>query len=176
MLLSIIFMKNFKKQGFTLIEILMYVALSSVILLAVTGFFQISLSSRVKTKTIAEVEQQAIQILNLIGQYTVNAQGINSPSVGSKSTSLSLDMPGTNIDPTIFSLNSGDIFISEGVSAATVLNSSYVEVSDLQFENLSKAGSNGLVRVELTLSYINNANRPEFSWSKTFYTSISLRQ
>jgi len=169
-------MKKTYGTGFTLIEMLIYISLASLVLLAISSFFQISLSSRVKSKTIAEVEQQGIQILNLINQYAINATAINSPSVGSSGTSLSLQMPSASSNPTIFSFNSGDLLITEGVASPVILNSSNVEVTSVNFRNLSQANTPGLIRAEISLSHINNSNQPEFYWDKTFYTSISLRK
>lgn len=169
-------MKKAKNTGFTLIEMLIYISLASLVLLAIAGFFQISLSSRVKSKTIAEVEQQGIQILNLINQYAINATAINSPGVGSSGNSLSLQMPDAGSNPTVFSFGSGDLLVTEGVSPSVTLNSSNVEVNSVKFENLSQANTPGLIRVEISLSHVNNSNQPEFYWDKTFYSSISLRK
>ena len=169
-------MNNFNKKGFTLIELIIYISLASLIALAITGFFQLSLSSRIKNRTIAEVEQQGVQILNLINQSVVNAININSPTIGASSDSLSLEMSNPSIDPIVFSFSSGNLSILEGGSfPAIVLNSSSVEIQNIKFENISKADTPGIIRIEFRLAYINNSNRQEFDWSRTFYSSISLR-
>ncbi|MBT4448042.1 MAG: prepilin-type N-terminal cleavage/methylation domain-containing protein, partial [Candidatus Komeilibacteria bacterium] len=46
------------KKGFTLVELILYVAIGSIVLLVITSFFQTNLSSRAKIKAISEVDQQ----------------------------------------------------------------------------------------------------------------------
>lgn len=168
-------MNILNKKGFTLVELIIYISLASLILLAITGFFQLHIASRVKNKTITEVEQQGVQILNLISQYVVNASAINSPATGVSSSNLSLQMPTPTSNPTLFSFSGGNLYITEGASLPMVINSPLVEIKNINFENLSKANTPGIIRIEFTLEYISNSNRPEFKWSKTFYTSVSLR-
>ncbi|MFA6307251.1 MAG: prepilin-type N-terminal cleavage/methylation domain-containing protein [Patescibacteria group bacterium] len=168
-------MSILNKKGFTLVELIIYISLASLILLAITGFFQLHIASRVKNKTITEVEQQGVQILNLISQYVVNASAIDSPATGVSSSNLSLQMPTVASNPTIFSFSGGNLYITEGASSPVVLNSSSVEITNINFTNLSKSNTPGIIRVEFTLDYVSNSSRPEFKWSKTFYTSVSLR-
>jgi len=166
-------MKN--NQGFSLIELILYIAITSVILVIVSQFMGGILESRVKNRTIAEVEQQGVQIMETITQTIRNAQAITSPSQGNNYSALTLDVVNVVDDPTIFDLSAGVVRIKEGTAVAIGLNNSVVEVSNLTFDNLSKTGTPGLVRVEFTIDYINNSGRQEFDWSKTFYGSASLR-
>lgn len=165
-------MKNHK--GFTLVEIIIYIALSSFLLLAMTSFFQTSLSARTKSETIAELEQQAMQIMNRLVYVIENAEAINSPSIGNSASSLSLAMSNASINPTVFSLSNKNISMTEGVSAPLNLNNDLLEVDNLKFTNLSYAATAGIIRIEFTLSYVNNDNSQEHSWSKTFYNSVAL--
>ena len=62
---------NFYKKnnrGFTLIELLLYITISSVMLLAISVFLSALLQSKVKNQTIAEVEGQGIQVMQMITQ------------------------------------------------------------------------------------------------------------
>jgi len=168
-------MKKNNQQGFTLIELMLYVAIASVVLLMVTSFFQMTLAAKIKNRTILEVEQQGMQIMQIITQTIINSEAIISPTPGNSSTGLTLDVVSAVDDPTIFDLSSGTIRITQGVGVPVNLSSSLVNVDSLIFQNLSKTDTPGILRVEFTLSYINNTGRNEFNWSKNFYSSISLR-
>ncbi len=164
-----------KKQGFTLIEMLLYMAILSVILLALSSFAFMSFQSRIKNQTIAEVEQQGNQIMDIILQTARNSATINSPSVQASGTSLSLNTYNVATTPTVFSLVGNNIQIVEGSGSAVNLTSGRVAASAVTFSNLSESGAPGTVRVQFTLSYINNAGTNEYDFTKTFYGTASLR-
>ncbi|PLX24969.1 hypothetical protein C0580_03515 [Candidatus Parcubacteria bacterium] len=168
-------MKKNKQKGFTLIELILYIGIASVVLLVITSFFQMTLSSKAKNKTILEVEQQGMQVMQIITQAVINSEGITSPSAGNSSSGVVLDVVTVSDDPTVFDLSGGTIRITEGAGSPINITSSLVNVDSLIFENLSKADTAGILRIEFTISYINNAGRNEYDWSKTFYSSISLR-
>jgi len=153
----------------------LYVGIGSVILLVLTLFFQTNLATRAKVKTMAEVNQQGAQIMQIINQTIVNAEAINSPSAGVSASSLSLDVVGASDDPTVFNQTTTNIYITEGVGSPLALNSSLVEVSNLSFTNMSKTDTPGNVKVQFTLTFVNNSGRFEYDFSKTFYSSVSLR-
>ena len=111
------------KKGFTLVELILYVAIGSIVLLVITSFFQTNLSSRAKIKAISEVDQQGTQIMQTIVQTILNAEDINSPSIGTSASSLSLDVVEVANNPTIFNNISTYIYLSEGVITPIALNS-----------------------------------------------------
>src|SRR3989344_8594659 len=79
------------KNGFTLVELLLYVAISSVILLVTSLFLSVLLESRIKSQVIAEVEQQGAQVMQIMTQSIRNAETINSPAQGVSGASLSIN-------------------------------------------------------------------------------------
>lgn len=164
------------KKGFTLIELLFYVAISSVLLLVISVFLSSLLQSRVKNQTIAEVEQQGAQVMQIITQTIRNAQSITSPAQGISASSLTLDVVATTSDPTIFDLSNGAIRIKEGAASALPLTNSRVTASALTFQNLSRSDTPGTVRIQYTLTHLNSSGRNEYDFTKTFVGSASLRQ
>ena len=163
------------KKGFTLVELILYVAIGSIVLLVITSFFQTNLSSRAKIKAISEVDQQGAYLMQTITQTIVNAEAINSPSIGTSATTLSLDVVDVADDPTLFNNISTYIYLTEGVATPIALNSNLVEVSNLSFTNMSKVSTLGNIRIQFDISFVNNTNRNEYDWTKTFYGSASLR-
>jgi Tfp pilus assembly protein PilW len=165
--------KNY--SGFTLVEVLLYLAVAILILATATIFFFTILQSRVKNQTVAEVEAQGSALLHTITQTIRNSSGINSPSQGGSGSSLSIVSSDPAKDPTVFDVQSGVARITEGVSSAVALTNSRVSLSGLTFQNLSRTGTAGTVRVQFTLTHTNSSGRNEYNYTKTFYASGSLR-
>lgn len=163
-------------KGFTLIELLLYMAIASIILLALSFIFSILLDSRVKNQTIAEVEQQGLQAMQIMTQTIRNAEAINFPSIGTTASSLSLDIITTANDPTVFDISSGVLRMTEGMGSATSLTNARVVVSGLSFYNLSRAGTPGTIRIQFTLTHLNPEGKSEYMFAKTFTGSATLRQ
>lgn len=164
------------QQGFTLIELLLYISISAIILLVISVFLSSLLQSRIKNQTIAEVEQQGLQVMQLITQTARNTEAIISPAQGASASSLTLDVVTAASDPTVFDLSSGAIRITEGAGGAMALTNSRVTASGLIFQNLSRANTPGTVRIQFTLTHMNSEGRNEYSFTKTFIGSATLRQ
>jgi len=166
---------NNNQKGFTLIELLLYVSIVGAVILSISVFLSLLMQSRVKNQTIAEVEQQGIQVMQIITQTGRNAEAITSPAIGSSSVSLTLDVVTVAKDPTVFDLSGNAIRIKEGTGSAIALTNSRVTASNLTFKNLSRTGTPGTVRIQFTLTHINPSGRNEYDFSKTFYETATLR-
>ena len=163
------------KKGFTLVELLLYIGLVVIILLAVVQLLAVMFQSRIKHQVITEVEEQGMLLIQRIIQSIRNADAILSPTIGGVSSSLSLNVVGASNDPTVFSAVSGVAQITEGVSSPVTLTAGKVSVSNLRFQNLSKTGTPGIIRIDFTLTYVNATGRQEYEYSKHFFASASLR-
>ena len=169
-------MKNLQpNKGFTLVELLLYVGIASIILLITTLFLSTLLESRIKNQTVAEVEQQGLQAMQIITQTARNAEAITTPSQGASASSLTLDVITALNDPTIFDLSSGAIRIKEGAAAIIPLTNSRITASALTFQNLSRPTTPGTIRIQFTLTHVNPDGRNEYNFNKTFIGSATLR-
>ncbi len=163
------------KKGFTLIELLLYVSIIGTIVFASAGFLSLLMQTRVKNQVISEVEQQGMQVMQIITQTGRNAEIINSPSLGGSAASVSFGMITPVDSPTVFDLSSGVIRIKEGVGTAVSLTNSRITASGLSFQNLSRTGTPGTIRIQFTLTYNNSSGRNEYNFTKTFYETATLR-
>jgi len=154
-------------KGFTLVELLLYVSIVAVVILFAAAFLSLLMQSRLKNQTIAEVEQQGVQVMQTITQTIRNADTINSPAQGETAASLS-------IDSTIFDLSSGVIRITQGGTPISLTNFQ-VTASSLSFYNLSRTDTPGTIRIQFTLAFVNPSGRNEYDYSKTFYQTATLR-
>lgn len=167
---------RFPIKGFTLIELLLYVSIVSILLLVTSFFLFAILQSRIKNQTIAEIEQQGLQVMQIITQTARNAEVITSPAQGTSTSSLTLDVITAAADPTIFDIAGGAIRIKEGTSSAVALTNLRVNASALTFYNLSRTNTPGVIRIQFTLTHVNPEGRNEYSFTKTFTASAALRQ
>ncbi|MBI5414436.1 type II secretion system protein [Candidatus Peregrinibacteria bacterium] len=162
--------------GFTLIEVLVSLFLVGGILIGMSSYLSFLVDARVKNQIIAEVESQGTHVMNLIEQEIRNAQGISTPILGAENATLFLDDFTAANDPTLFSIANGGIVLSEGAPpTVSILTSSKVEASNLNFANVSRLSTPGVIRASFTLSYINTSGNPELSYSKNFETSVNVR-
>lgn len=169
---------NIQQKGYTLIELLLYVAIVSVLLTSVTLFYGVALDARVKNQSISEVEQQGTLAMEHITQAIRSASSVTAPVAGATSGpngQLTLVVPTGALSPTVFNLSGGALQITEGASAAVPLTNSKVQVTSLTFDNISRPSTPGVVRVTMTLSRVNTANRNIYDYQKTFTTSAALR-
>lgn len=164
-----------KRKGFTLVEILLYVAVAGSIVFSITILFLTTLDSKTHNRTIAEVEQEGIQVMQNITQTIRNASFISSPSQGTSAAAVSLSVPDSSKNPTIFDVSGNTIRVKRGAATAVNLTSSNVIVSGINFSNLTQTGTNGTIRIQFTLTHINPGNKQPYDYSKTFYGSASIR-
>ena len=141
-------------RGFTLIELLLYIGLSSIILFTVAMFSITLLESRVKNQTIATVDQEGNMAMATITQALRNATAINTPSIGTDSTTLSINTEIAGNNPTIFDLNNGVIRIKEGTADPVALTSNLVIISNLNFRNLSRPDTPGNIDITFNVEHI----------------------
>jgi prepilin-type N-terminal cleavage/methylation domain-containing protein len=165
-----------RNAGFTLIELLLYISIASVILLATSVFLSLLLQARIKNQTVAEVEQQGLQVMQLVTQTARNAEAITAPVPSVSASALTLNVITVASDPTVFDLSGGAVRVTEGVGSAVALTNPRVIASGLSFTNLSRAGTPGTVRVQFTLTHANPEGKNEYAFSKTFIGSATLRQ
>src|SRR3990167_6083350 len=115
---------NFKFQisnshkGFTFIELILYVAIVTIILSAIVPFAWSAIETGVKSAVQQEVNANARYISERIKYEIRNSIGINS--VAAASISLATSTPATN--PTIIDLSLGNIRIKQGAGIAVNLD------------------------------------------------------
>lgn len=163
------------QKGFTLVEMVLYVALCSLLLLSLSGLTSFLLETRTRSQAINEVNQQGSQVMSLITQTIRNAKSVESPSIGSNSPSLSITTVNPLLNPTVFSLSSTTVVISEGGKPAIALTNSRVSVSSLLFQNVSSTSSpEKNIRISFTVDSVNKSGRGEYSYTKTFNGSAII--
>ncbi len=161
------------KKGFVLTDVLLYVALSSVLLVVIVSFLAVILESRVKNSVVAEIEQQGRVALNIILKEVREGEDIVNLSRGESDSTLLIDKGEEEIE-FVFDETEGILWVVKG-EEEIVLIGGEIRVEEVSFSNLSRSNSFGIVRAEITLSYRSESARVEYDYSKKFIGSASLR-
>ncbi|HSX07439.1 MAG TPA: type II secretion system protein [Candidatus Saccharimonadales bacterium] len=166
--------KTAAQRGYTLLELLLYMAIISILLAATTAFLGVTVDARVKNQTVAEVNDQGVAVMDYIMQTIRNASSITAPAAAASSTSLTLVVPTGSLSPTVFSLSGTTLQVKEGAAAAVSLTNSKVQVTSLTFTNLTRSGTSGAVQVSFVMSRTNPNAHNEYDYQKTFISSAEI--
>jgi type II secretory pathway pseudopilin PulG len=169
-------MKQYKK-GFTLVEMILYVSVCSILLLTISTFLSFLLGARIRSQAITEVNQQGFRAMNMMALTVRNGRSVETPLVGDTTSSLSLTTKDSLLNPTIFDVASGTLRIKEGSGVPIPLTNSRVVISNLSFQNLSATtSSDRIIRISFTIDYGNISGKDEYSFTKTFIESATMRR
>lgn len=140
-----------KRPAFTLIEMLLYIGISSVVFVVVLRVMMSVLESRQRITSATEVQQSLRVVLNRMNDVSMNATGINvgTSVFGSVAGTLSFSMSGSTVNPIVFSLSGSRITIKTGSQPAIVVTSPKTKVDILRFTNLTPVSGVPVVRVEM---------------------------
>ena len=155
-------------SGFTLIEAIVYIAISSILLLVIThlGFSVFESKQNILAKE--EVTENANFIFQKISQAIRSADGIALPI--DTSSELSLVMDEADINPTRFYLDGNDIYVAQGLSSELSLTSDGVAISELVFTRLTGSTGGDSVNIKATLYSLKE------KINTSFQVTISTRQ
>ena len=164
----------FKRRGFTIIELLLYLAIMGVSLAVLSSFYFSTSAVKAKNNALIEVEQQGLRAVETIRQAIIASGGISFPTTGSSGAILSLSAAAGG-ETAIFDIGAGKLRVSIGADSEAALHNSRVQASNLIFYNLSQAGFPGTIAGSFTLETINPSGRQEFSYAQTFNFVVSRR-
>lgn len=167
------------KKGFTLMEILVYIAVLAIIFLAVSGFLTWTTKSSAKARAIRETANSARRAMEIITYEIREAKSIYTKT--STSTQLSLE--------TIHYLPAGETssfidFYLCGEATSTIclkkesqnpiaITSDRTKVSSLIFNQISTTTPS--VQIQLKLDYKISAEQSEYQASVDMISTASLR-
>ncbi len=167
-----------EERGFTLVEMLIYIAIFAV---AISSFVFLGVTiseSRNESYVVQEVQANNRMALDIISQKIRQATSVNigSSTFGSDPGVLSLAMAEAGSDPTLINLDQDDgtLRITEGASSPVNVTSKQVTVKSLIFTNLTD-GERENIKIEMTVEYKNSGD-VEYIYSQSVQTAVSVRQ
>ena len=166
------------KSGLTLIEMLIYIAILSLIAVVFVSFILDIAGSSQKARIKKDAQQEARFAIERIQRSLREANGVNTgnstfdvhPGV------LSLSMDDVARDPTVFDVSGGVLQITEGAGAAQALTSDRYDVSNLVFTDLSISNRTVNIKTELTLEHPNPENIELFDVVISLQASAVVRE
>ncbi len=162
------------QKGFTVVELMIYMGLLTVVLGILTTVFVDSLDVQLESEADSSVSQDGNYILAKLAYDIHRATSITSPpTLGGTNTSFQINIGGVDYS---YSLNGGNLEVNDGVITNT-LNSYSTNVSNFSVTRLGNSGS-GKVENSLRISFTLTSKTLKNTGAKTkdFQTSISLRR
>lgn len=159
------------RKGFTLLELLIFSAIFSIIMVSFITILVTVTSVQSRQASVAEVNQQSQFLLQEI-QYYVERSSVIEISQDTPTSSLKLRMPSAAEDPTYIMLSGGTVYIRQtDAGAQQPLTSGKVTVSNISFTKRSNAPSHDSLSVAFTVEY-NTANLKQ-QFAQSLQTAIS---
>lgn len=167
-------MRNFKNLfsskslGFSLIEVLVYVAIFGTVSAGIMGV--VWNVTKVHTQQIAsnEVDQNLSYAMTLVNQKVRDASMISSAS----GSTLVLTMTDSTKSPTTFSVSNGTLYMQEGTGQQVAVTSDKVNVDTLTFDKISMAGAKGGAKISITISYRSGGTK-DLTFSKSLLSTVN---
>src|SRR3989344_928646 len=132
-------MKNFFnfKKGFTLVEILLYMALLSIFLLTLVDILVSILDVQLESQATSAVDIDSRFVSNRLGYDVLRADSVILPAnLGDVSDSLTVSVGASQYT---YSLSGGNLVLDDGLGALN-LNSSETSIPSVTFQKLGNAG------------------------------------
>lgn len=159
------------RAGFTVIELLIFAAIFSVITLSFITILVGVTRVQVRQGSSAEVNQQSQFLLETVQRY-VESSSLVEMTANAPVNTLRLRMAASAVDPTlIYSNASGTVYIQQGATAAEALTTDDVTVTEMSFVKRSHPGGKDSVAVSFTMSY--NTTNPQRIFVQGINSSIA---
>ena len=128
-------MRMITNRGFTLIEMLLYAAIFTIVAGGMTVFAVAMLQSAEQTDYRVEVSDNTRFLVQKMQRVIQGATVINSPAVGGTSSSLSVNTASTSANPFVVYASGGILLLKMASATPVPLTNSFVTVSSLSFRN-----------------------------------------
>lgn len=167
------------REGFTLIEILIYAALFVIVGVVASSFF-IQISDLAETsRRSRESLDNARRVMGVINQEIKHATSVYTPTstLGTNPGQLSLettrDLPtDENTTYVDFYVDDERIYIKRESQAASLVTSEKVKVTQFTFTRLAGSDGNEAVQINLTIEYIDAVLGPKTPINLVSTTSL----
>ena len=158
-----------KKKGFTLIEIILYVAVFAIVAALMVVILTTALQVGSRESSSAEVSAQLHFATQTI-QRLVRASSNIDIQAGVPASTLRLRMPDPNQDHTVISLGGSAILMKQGTSPTSSITTSRVVVDSLSFEKITQYPGHDVVTVDVAIS--SNTQNPQGKFQRTISSAI----
>ncbi len=158
-------------KGFTLVEMLLYMAIFSILMGVLIQIFFSAIDTQLTSKATSSVDQDGAYILSRLNYDISRAQAVTSPSsYGVGASSLSLQIGGASYT---YSLDSNENLVLNNTYGINQLNSVDTVLSNLSFTRIGNPGGKDTIQLNFQLK--STTQRNTGYELRNFTTTVSLR-
>jgi len=139
-----------KKNGFTLIEALVYISVSSILLVVITSLGYTVFINRQKALANEEILENANLVFSKIEKNIRESREVILPITSGNE--LSLEMENVDINPTRFYLDGSTIYFAQSTGVGSNITTDNIEITDLSFTKIVNNFSGVSIKTSITLS------------------------
>ena len=167
--------KKPNQSGVTLIEAVIYIAVFSLVVGAVTTFLIDVIKLKNKTQAERVTYQEARYIMERVNNRIRLAPGIDTGNsvFNSDEGQLVLKSPEVPTNLTTFYLQDGNVYEQIGENPVAIINSSDVTVTQFNFSQVVSSDSQSSIETRIVVASINT--RPDLSAESALTSNASLR-
>lgn len=154
-------------KGFTLVELLMYMGLLSILIGILSTIFVSIIDVQLDSRATSNVDQDGRYILARLAHEVQSSSSILAPTIGSPSGTLQLRI--NSIDYT-YSLSNGNLQIASA-SATNNLNSSNTSISQVTFLRVGDGDNDDTIRLNFTVTSTTQSANNE---TRSYQTTLGL--
>ena len=161
----------FNSRGFTLVELLIYMALLAIFLLTLTDILVSILDVRSESEATSNVEQDGRFIVSRLSYDIGRASVVISPPMGTIGDTLRITLDGAG---NAYSVINGKLQVVNYMTLETNnLNGSETSISSISFQRIGNVGGKDTIKIQFTIQSV--TQRPSGPESRTFQTTAGLR-
>ena len=158
-----------KPKGFSLIEVLVAIALLGIMAIAAGSIYSSIMRAQRQSASINEVQLQGTYALYQITQTIRNGRALSTVTA----SSTTIIMPGGS--SVVIASSGTTITIKTGSGNALPITSDDVQISNFTLTALTPNGSKGVLRITFTVSATNPLGLSAQMYSQKFYATVTLR-
>ena len=163
-----------RKRGTTLIELLLYLGIVSVLLVGVGAVSMSALDARSKSRAVSSVYSGATTALSGIRGALEQNGVVRTPLFGTASSTLVLaTLPSSTTTTQVF-VTAQQLFVTEPTGVTLPLTPSDVQIDAVTFTALGTSGTSTSVTVTLAISASSTSMLNTYRFSETFTSTYVL--
>lgn len=167
------------RRGFTLVELIIYIAMFSLAAIALVGILIVVLRVNTKQVSSTEVADQLNLVLNTVTRVVRESsliekvyEGTNEAAACATFCSVKLRMANSSLDPTIVRADSTTkrVYLKQGAAAETELTNTKVSVNNLVFAKNDISGGHTTLEIDLSITYV--SPNPILAITRSIHSAI----
>lgn len=162
-----------QRPGATLVELLIYMAIASILLGSIMTLEATIILARQRMQAQVNVEEQGAAAMSVMVGLIRNSTATIAPAIGTTGSSLGLTMPVLAATPSVVDISAGVLRLAEGAVAPLGLIGGKVTASSLTIKNLTPPSAPSAIQISFTLQATWGNNQV---YAQTFTTSATRRQ